>query len=245
MGYLLSWLTLSKSATDRWLNASEILLLVAGLILTWGAVGEYLQEHDKLDRLPRWMRWPKLIFILMVVGGLLGEFIGDGGVFFFSYHLQSIEDAELERLGAHADTLEQRLRVVGDTSSAAGAVAGRALDNSGKAVSSSTTALGVAREARREADSFEKDIISAKTQSAEANSHLAEALKEAKDARVALDQYKAPRTLTDAQLRTMKQAAEAFRKTPYELGVNAGQEAIDFLRIIDRVLRDAGWQYKD
>jgi hypothetical protein len=61
---------------------------------------------------------------------------------------------------------------------------GKAESEAERAQSASSNALGIAsdakrvsREARQEADSFEKDIVLAKTQAADAESHLAEALR--------------------------------------------------------------------
>src|SRR5450755_2309957 len=102
MGYLFSWASLSKSATEGCLDASELILLICGLILAFGAVGEYLEEHD---RLPDWMKWsrkPKLVFVWMVALSLVGEFVGDAGVFVFSGHLQSISDNEVAALNKEA-----------------------------------------------------------------------------------------------------------------------------------------------
>ena len=99
MGYSFSWFSLSKSATETALNVSEILILVSGLLLAFGAIGEYLEEHN---RLPRWIEWPKIVFIAFVVASLIGEFLGDGGVFVFSSHLQTISDGEFAVLNKEA-----------------------------------------------------------------------------------------------------------------------------------------------
>lgn len=95
MGYFFS---LSKSATENWLDASEITLLICGLVLAYGAAGEYLEEHEKLPRWMQWSREPKLVFVWMVAISLFGEFAGDAGVYLFSGHLQSIADTELTQL---------------------------------------------------------------------------------------------------------------------------------------------------
>jgi hypothetical protein len=106
MGYTFSLylFSLSKSATETALGGSEILLIISGLVLAFGAIGEYLAEHGKL---PRCMEWPKLVFILMVVVSLLGEFIGDAGVFLFSGHLQTISDGEYTTVRLRAAELEK------------------------------------------------------------------------------------------------------------------------------------------
>jgi hypothetical protein len=104
MGYL----SLSKAAAETALDGSEILLIVSGLVLAFGAIGEYLLDHER--KLPRWIRWPKLAFILMVVVSLIGEFSGDAGVFFFSRQLQAISDGEYAALNKEAGDAPARKR---------------------------------------------------------------------------------------------------------------------------------------
>jgi len=117
MGYFFSLFALSKSATETALKNSEATIVVSGLLLAFGAIGEYLEEHN---RLPRWMRWPKIVFIVLVVASLIGEFFGDGGVFVFSEHLESINNAETSALRARVEseidarlTLEKQVRSEG------------------------------------------------------------------------------------------------------------------------------------
>jgi len=79
---------------------------------------------------------------------------------------------------------------------------GTALSNSKEAGIKSTDAIDTAGRAQKEADSFEKDIVSAKTLAAEAESHLADALQRAANAERELSELKAksaPRRLTPAQ----------------------------------------------
>jgi hypothetical protein len=105
MGYLFSWLSLSKSAAEHGLDFCEILIILAGLVLTLGAIGEYAKEHHKL---PLSLRCPMWVFILMVVGGLIGEFVGDAGVFLFSGTLQTISDEEVAKLTKKANEADER-----------------------------------------------------------------------------------------------------------------------------------------
>ncbi|MHB8410889.1 MAG: hypothetical protein ACYDDI_02965 [Candidatus Acidiferrales bacterium] len=117
----------------------------------------------------------------------------------------------------------------------------QALDESNKATTSASNALGLARGARREADSFEKDIVSAKTQATEAESHLAEALARAKEATVELNRLKSPRSLlpTPELIATL----QVFKGTEYTFSsVYPDEESIKLLVIIDGVLQNAGWK---
>jgi hypothetical protein len=91
MGYFFSLFSLSKSTTETAVNVAEVVILASSLVLVFGAIGEYLEGHHGL---PAWMEWPKIVFIVLVVIGLIGEVIGDAGVYVFSEHLQSINDAE-------------------------------------------------------------------------------------------------------------------------------------------------------
>ena len=112
----------------------------------------------------------------------------------------------------------------------------------------SSNALGIAvdakqvsHEARQEADSFEKDIVSAKTQAAEAESHLAEALREAADASAELKRIKAPRSLVDTA--GLVSALKPFSATEFMFGsVFGDSESIELLKQIDAALASAGWR---
>ena len=128
MGYF--WL--SKSATTTALDVSEILLLVFGLILTIGALGEY-------RKFPRLLKASHATFELLVVIGIAGELFADGGVFVFSRHIQSIDDAEVsslnERLVSSNRLLAAAQRDVGSAVKAAGNAnkdAGDAKERAGK-----------------------------------------------------------------------------------------------------------------
>lgn len=94
MGYLSS---LSKPATATALDVSEWSLLVFGLILAVGALGEYKMLPGILLKIIR-----HRAFELMVAIGIAGEFIGDGGVFLFSRMLQTINDREFASLNKKA-----------------------------------------------------------------------------------------------------------------------------------------------
>ena len=104
MGYFFS---LSKSAATVGFEVAEWMLLIFGGILVLGIFGEYKKLPKQLLLL-----WPASVFEILVMVGVAGELLGDGGVFVFSSHLQSIEDHELSSLGSNADQLEDRLKSV-------------------------------------------------------------------------------------------------------------------------------------
>jgi hypothetical protein len=87
MGTLFS---LSKSATSIALDTSEIVLLLFGILLTVGLIGEYAKSE-------RWKKHVKT-FEMLVIIGVAGELLADGGIFLFSSHLQTIADQEIADL---------------------------------------------------------------------------------------------------------------------------------------------------
>ncbi len=112
MGYFFSSLT--KSATSTALDTSEWGLLIFGLVLTVGALGEYkMLPAFALKPVPR------KFFELMVAAGIAGELIADGGVFLFSRHLQIISDGEYAAVNKEAgDAKERAVKLDSDLSAA-------------------------------------------------------------------------------------------------------------------------------
>lgn len=100
--------SLSKSGTSLALNFSEIVLLVFGAILVFGLVGEY---HEA------WKKHLKLFEILVIVG-VAGELLADGGIFLFSKHLQTLGDLEISssyQRAAEANAVAQSARAAAET----------------------------------------------------------------------------------------------------------------------------------
>jgi hypothetical protein len=83
MGYFFS---LSKSTTVICLDLSEWALLVFGALLVVGLVIEYRAAHGS-----RLMKIGEMLVII----GVLGELLGDGGIFVFSNQLQTINESEI------------------------------------------------------------------------------------------------------------------------------------------------------
>jgi hypothetical protein len=80
----------------------------------------------------------------------------------------------------------------------------------------------------------DKEIADLQFQTAEANRRAAEA-------RLALEKYKAPRTLSAAQRATFALRLQPFSGQKYVLSVAAGQEAADLVCLFDKLLTEAGW----
>jgi hypothetical protein len=89
---MLALLSLSKSATANSLNWAEIALLLFGIVLVFGLIGEFSE---------RWKHYIK-VFELMVIIGVAGELLADGAIFLFSARLQTISDHEVASLNRDA-----------------------------------------------------------------------------------------------------------------------------------------------
>jgi hypothetical protein len=89
MGYFFS---LSKSATNSALNWSEVFLLICGVVLVIGIIGEEVEKWELHKRL----------FVALVVAGVAGELIADGGIFLFSHQLQVMSDNEIAEANRNA-----------------------------------------------------------------------------------------------------------------------------------------------
>jgi hypothetical protein len=90
----------SESATLTWLHASEISLLLFGLVLVLGLIGEY-QKSEKFKKRVH-------VFELMVVIGVGGELVADCGVLLFTEHLQTIADGKIAKLSGEAQKFRDR-----------------------------------------------------------------------------------------------------------------------------------------
>lgn len=90
------------------LDVSEIVLLIFGAILVLGLVGEYCEG------LKRWIK----LFELLVIFGVAGELLADGGIFAFSKRLQTLADVEISdsyQKAAQANAMAQSARAAAET----------------------------------------------------------------------------------------------------------------------------------
>jgi hypothetical protein len=227
------------TALSRW----ELAEYCSAALVAVGCVGEYVanftnwltggvREHkERLEKRSTLLLISALsleLICLVRTNALSGALIG-------SLNEEAGEaDNKAKVALTHAGTALARSGVAEDASQ-------RALDESGNATASASKASVLAEGARREADSFEKDIASAKTQATDAESHLGEALRRAADATAELNRLKTPRSLTN--IPELVSTLEAFKDTEYTFSaVFQDEESINLLRVIDKALQDAGWK---
>ena len=168
---------LSKDEAAIWLNISEASLVVFGAILTLGIIGEY-REHE------RWL-WKSLVII-----GVSGELIGDGGVLVFSHRLQQIEGYEISQLDIrstaalhNANAAIRKAKAASDEANSAKLESGNAKDLAGQASTLATNA-------RKHVASLGTDVAAVKERANDLTAKLVEAnrkVDEELDARVKLE----------------------------------------------------------
>jgi hypothetical protein len=96
-----TFFSLSKSASSTALDISEITLLLFGVLLVAGLIGEYAKSERSKRRVK--------IFEMFVIIGVAGELLADGGIFLFSRHLQTIADLEIADLTKENTAAKQEL----------------------------------------------------------------------------------------------------------------------------------------
>jgi hypothetical protein len=241
MGYFFSFISLSRSATETGLDGSEITLLLCGLVLAYGVAGEYILEHGTL---PSWMKWsgkPKLVFVWMVALSLVGEFVGDAGVFVFSGHLQAINDAETSALNKEAGDARRDAGNANKAASEANALTkqyqAQIADANARAKQSeaeSAKAMEASAASDAKAEGFRLQI-------AKANESAEGARADAAKTNLELAKIKTPRTLGREQLDRIRATASLFKGTPFDLWVNLDSDSTALMYLLDEVLRSAGW----
>jgi hypothetical protein len=223
-------LDIAISRRDALLDWLTVGLIICNLVVVAGLVVEFHEDAKQFfTGRPRIRRRWGLAFLggVAVVLGILGEL----SITFVAHRFETMNRTDSRKI-------EELLNA--KAGSAADA-ADRATASAKKAEGATSNALALARGARQEADSFEKDIVSAKNQSADAESHLAEALRRAAEARAELNRLKSPRSLTNVP--KLISTLAAFKGTEYAFsGVFGDEESINLLQSIDGALQAAGWK---
>jgi hypothetical protein len=104
---ILTFNSLSESESKTWLDVSEALLIVSTILLTLGLLGEWPDSDS----------WKKRLIYKVakasVILGVVGELLGDGGIFETSRRLQGLQDAavaDAQKETAKANRATEELR---------------------------------------------------------------------------------------------------------------------------------------
>jgi hypothetical protein len=231
------------ASVARSLVFREIAEYVSEGLVGIACFGEYVAEYAKWpaswnEEQKRRLGRRSLILLIVGIGfsiialirtnALSGQVIGSLG--------QQAEDANRK-----AETAISSLNRALSDSQQALVASSNAVSQSNKADEAASSALGLAKGARKEADSFEHDIVAAKTQATEAESHLADAMQRAASATSALERLTSPRTLINSQ--QLVATLTTYKDTEYTFSaVYSDQESLQLLKNVDDVLKQAGWK---
>jgi hypothetical protein len=218
------------------LRALQWAAAISAAILMFGAVIEYWHNLKTLTLIVgKWIlrrstafdrcAFKKILIHsigpLLVTSGIAGDFIFEGRAFILEDRqeeqardtLGSLQDKE-NAVATKADGLTMRLDGLATKVGVAKTESDAATDASAKAITASSSALTIATGAREEADSFDTRIVSATNKATEAESHLADALRDVAQAQEELNRLKTPRSLNNpsALISSLKQ----FSGTEYE-----------------------------
>jgi hypothetical protein len=218
--------SLSKSVTSTWLDVSEIALLVFGVVLVIGLVGE-VAKSDKWKKRLR-------LFEMLVIIGVAGELIADGGIFLFSRHLQTISEAEYSGLNKQAADAYKQAEI-----------ARKEADS---------FELDIAKAKKGAADALERaakaeeNLGEARKDAATANERAANSNKIAEDERLArlqLEAKLAPRSLTPAQQKDLAERLKPFSGTRLDIFIyGETSEMLSIGLTIASVANAAGWSVR-
>jgi len=211
-----------------------------GLVLL-GCAGEYIAEYTKwrTEDARHSLGRRSLIILILGLGTGLFSLIKTNAL--AGLIIVSMGE-QVEQAGKKAERVSGSLGTALSIASRAESASSDALSNSQKAQTASTTAIDLAMGARHEADSFEKDIVLAKTQAASAESHLAEAHREALAAKRELDEYKAPREITVQQRAQIASRIRPFSPIRIDVLVVGGTTEIQHISdAVTEAITGGGW----
>lgn len=90
-----------------------------------------------------------------------------------------------------------------------------------------------------------RSLASVNQEAAEATERAASANKQAAEAQLALEKYKAPRTIEQTERAAFVRALQPSSGQEYMLSVANGQEAANLVCLLDDLLKKAGWKRFD
>jgi hypothetical protein len=99
---ILSVTSLSESSANWWLGFSELTLVVSAIILTIGLIGEWPESESWRRR--RLYKLAKLAVVL----GVVGELVGDAGIFETSARLTVLQETAIQDARTGAANAEER-----------------------------------------------------------------------------------------------------------------------------------------
>jgi hypothetical protein len=205
------------------------------------SVSAVVPRHTQIHEIAPWMKLLVSVGWLLIVIGVVGEFVADSFVskadgIVTTFNEALLADAQRktglanERAASAFERAAQTEREASQENERAAMAEQQAQEENERAAK----ALGAAETARKEAEGFQLQI-------AQANERASSAEQRANEAELELARIKTPRSLIHVP--ELISALEPFRGTEYVfVSVFQDEESIYFLRAIDDVLQKAGWE---
>ncbi|MGB7231911.1 MAG: hypothetical protein WBD19_09570 [Candidatus Acidiferrum sp.] len=242
-----------STSLSRWEIAEYVF---AGLV-TLACAGEYIADFTTLitggceERRKRLAKISTLLLIVSLsleliclakTNSLSGMLIGS-----LSERAEEADEKARRAITDSSTALSQAKDALDKAGAAQGSI-GKAEDEANKAQASASNASTLARGARQEADSFERDIVAAKKQATDAESHLAEALRRAAEATAELNRLKSPRQLSRDQVNTLVANLSPYASTAFSIIIETndfdrGSEQMVFGQQLTSILEAAKWKH--
>jgi len=195
------------------------------------------------QRFERLIKMVSSIGLLFVVLGVSGELAFEHWRSGYEELLQEFDNVLLVDAETRAALAQQDAGDAKDSATDAATASVRATISAKAASRAASDAVKLASGARKEADSFEQDIVSANKTAASAEQHLADAQREAAQAEIELNRIRTPRSISYEP--SVVAALVPFKGTEYTLSVFQDEEAFQMAKTVDRILGAAGWIRKE
>jgi hypothetical protein len=220
---------MDKNALEQLLSSYNWWMGLSTVAVAVGILGEYVAHFvfEKEARRNKLEMGISILFGVLVLGGVVGEYVFGNRLSQVSEQLQQVADTEVAQSNKDAAQARKDAEIVKQQSADTNERASKAEQH--------------AAEASAKAERFRRDIAKANESAAQAKAQVTGATAEATKANLELARLKVPRTIGQNDQQTICNALLAFAGTKFDLYVSGDQETIDLMGTIKSVLICAKW----
>ncbi len=226
---------MEKNSLEQLLSSYNWWMGVSTVAVAVGILGEYVTHFvfEKEARRNKWQVGVSVLFGVLVLGGVVGEYIFGKKLSQVSEQLQRIADTEVAQANKEAAEARKDAEIVRRQSADTNERAAKAEQHAAEENKRAAKALEAAESARKNAEKFRLQIAQANERAANAERETAR-----------LTGVLADRTLTGEQMRAM--AAKLERYSGQEYDVTAywdSKESVGFAEQLNQTLQLAKWKF--
>lgn len=234
---------MDKNTLEQLLSTYNWWSGVSTIAVAVGILGEYVAHFifEKEARENRLEMGVSILFGVLVLGGVVGEYQFGKRISQVAEHLQQIADTEVAAARRDAELARKESADTNERAAKTEREAAQLENEAAQDLRVTNVARQKAEEARQKAEGFSAQIADADERSAKANERAAHLEQRAAEAELELARIKAPRSLI--RIPELVAALKPFTGIEYMfLSVSADDESIALLRQIDDVLQQSGWK---